>query len=185
VTRALVVGSAATIHDDLHELAVLFELVEPEVVVAVNAAAFEVRPTEWASLHPELFWRDRGGPGWVARYARRGRGLPRLWGPAYKPTQGVRALRSYGRGSSGYFGVEVALALGASRIVLAGIPLTRTAHFDDDRPWDAAHAHARFWRARRCRLADVRSPSGVTKQILGAPSPEWWLGSIDDTEETE
>lgn len=182
--RALVIGDARCVFDDLGytrvstTLSELLRRFDLDLVVGVNRAALRFPVRLWASLHPELFHRERGGPGWLSEWPFRD-DLPELWGPASKPTRGVRPLETAGRGSSGFFGVEVALALGADRVVLAGIPMTATPHVDDDRPWDAANAHLREWTLPETLArfdGRVRSLSGATRDLLGEPDPAWWTG---------
>lgn len=181
--RALVIGSAASVWTDLDKVSAMMRETPPDFVIGVNRAALVFPVHRWASLHPELYFRNRGGPGWLEERRRVYPGLvPVLYGPSSKPRDGVVPIDSAGRGSSGYFGVEVALELGAERVALVGVPMTPEPHFDDPRPWDAATAHLKEWRRNRARLANVRSASGRTRDLLGHPRREWWLGT--DTETT-
>jgi hypothetical protein len=76
----------------------------------------------------------------------------------------------------------VALHLGCSRIVLCGVPMTKTPHFAESvvhphtRNWSSADGHFRAWK-KPDMLAKlqgrVRSMSGRTRDLLGAATPEW------------
>lgn len=184
--RVVVIGSAATLDRDLVTLAFSIGGVPPDDTVSVNDAGMWFPTMHWASLHPELFHRDRGGPGWLRRRAFPNPGTT-LYGPTAKPTMGVVPVDTLGRGSSGFFGVEVALdVLRADRVILVGIPMTPTPHRRRDTgPWDAANAHFAHWRApgNAERFRNVRSVSGRTMDLLGHPDPAWWAGD-DHTSET-
>ena len=178
----LVLGSAATVVGDVTALP---GDTERAYIVGVNRVGIHFPYMDhWASLHPECFHRDRGGPGWLLQRAERGHGtFPVTWGPASKPGTASCTLATAGRGSSGYFGVEVAKHLGADRIVLCGIPMTPTEHFDGDEPWEMANAHWKHWlrEHERGKLDGVRSMSGRTRDLLGAPTTEWLRGSAVTT----
>ena len=78
-------------------------------------------------------------------------------------------------GSSGLFAVKAAIEHGFDRIVLAGIPMTAEGqHFLRPWSWDE---WARFWAAwgeHREEISPyVRSMSGRTRDMLGAPTEEW------------
>lgn len=77
-------------------------------------------------------------------------------------------------GSSGMFGVELALHHGADRIVLAGAPIDCRPNFFSPKAWDSALTYQPRW--RECvDVFDgrVRSLSGFTEAILGRPDKEW------------
>lgn len=82
-------------------------------------------------------------------------------------------------GSSGLFAVKVALYdLQCDRAVCCGIPLERgQAHFFDDKPWAGSHHHHRGWLEAKPEIKDrVRSMSGWTQELLGAPTADWVAG---------
>lgn len=164
---AFVLGSASSLPADID---MAMRLAIPDFVVAVNAAGrdFAGPLDHFATQHPELAagWllaRERQNlppPGtlWCPRTARRDQRLP--WSHA----------ESWG-GSSGLFGVSVALAAGADRVILCGVPLDATGHFDDPKPWRDALRYRSAWTCRAGFLGKhVRSMSGWTRQLLGAPS---------------
>jgi hypothetical protein len=123
----------------------------------------------------------KGYPGEAATYAR-----PR--GRRAKEPRAIDHVISHGYagGSSGLLGVSVAQHLGGTKIVLCGIPMTRTPHFAEStvhkmkgKPWSTAQTHWRKWVQHAAKLDGlVKSMSGATRELLGAPTPEW-LGETD------
>ena len=84
-------------------------------------------------------------------------------------------------GSSGRVAVHVAVnALGADRVVLAGVPMEAEAgHFDQDGPWKEADVYWDAWLPDVEEFAGVvKSMSGRTRRAFGAPTREW-LERID------
>jgi len=88
-------------------------------------------------------------------------------------------------GSSGMLAVQVALALGCTKVMLCGMPMTPTPHFEQSAEFDAAHTvwseadgHWRSWlRVHQHGWFEdrVRSTSGRTRDLFGAPTREWLL----------
>jgi hypothetical protein len=75
-------------------------------------------------------------------------------------------------GSSALLGAQAALKLGYRRIVLCGCPMTGTniknSNYESFRPG---------WEEKKKYLDDrVRSMSGWTRELLGAPTEEWLNG---------
>lgn len=107
--------------------------------------------------------------------------LTEIW--AHRDFENVtRHTRDYG-GSSGLFGVKVARESGFTKIILCGVPMTVEAdHVKRKEPWNAAHGFRRAWGRQRADLAPfVRSMSGWTAELFGAPAPEWLASAIVDT----
>lgn len=169
---ALVLGGANTLADDKRQA---FEIFTPDLIVACNHAGRDEpgRVDHWATMHPDLF------PHWLKQRRSAGRPEPgQLWHAKHRPTP-VRSkpIESWG-GSSGLLCVTVALELGAERVVLAGVPLSKTArHYDDERHWDEARQYWPAWERYRDRMIGrVRSFSGWTLSLLGSPTREWLAG---------
>lgn len=126
-------------------------------------------------MHPDLF------PLWIKERA--AKGFPpagRYWHARHRIVpNGIEStpIESWG-GSSGLLCVAVAFELNVERIVLAGVPLMKTAkHYDNDRNWDEARAYQWAWERRRPQmLGRVKSMSGWTRDLLGGPEGEGWLG---------
>jgi hypothetical protein len=78
-------------------------------------------------------------------------------------------------GSSGLFAVKIAREQGHERIILAGVPMTvEGSHFRRRERWAAAHGFRPAWQRRADELAPfVRSLSGWTQEIFGAPDQAW------------
>lgn len=174
---ALVLGGAATLADDERAARDLFI---PDLILATNHTGRD-RPgffDHWISFHIEHFER------WLGERREAGRPDPgMLWTAAHR--RGMRPgnlaparidyATSWG-GSSGLLAVTVALHhLGCDRIVLAGVPLDkRSAHYDDPAPWLEACKYRNAWIQHRGEMRDtVRSMSGWTRELLGAPTEKW------------
>lgn len=157
-----------------HDLARARYICQPDAIICVNHVGIEYPGAfdAWCSFHGSLLesWRrEREKAGrppakemWVATTSDR-----------YKQFSGYR-MRTCGGGSSGMFGTDVALDRGADKVILCGIPMTPTPHFHDrqhGKPWTEAEKHRAFWikRAGYFQQAGVRSMSGWTRELLGAP----------------
>jgi hypothetical protein len=173
--RALVLGGARSVFDD--ELAARAMGFEPDVIVATNHAGRDrEEPVDhWCSFHQELF------PLWLKE--RRARGLRdpgTLWScaPAPKPKSldlPVRKAANW-RGSSGLLAVTVALEhLGATHVVLCGVPLTKEGeHYDKPGLWRDAGNYRAGWVSHASDMAGrVRSMGGWTASFFGEPDPAW------------
>lgn len=78
-------------------------------------------------------------------------------------------------GSTGLFAVKLALEMGFSGIVLAGVPMQiEYGHITRKQPWVHAHSFRNGWNHHRKELEPyVRSMSGWTREMFGAPTYEW------------
>lgn len=89
-------------------------------------------------------------------------------------------------GSSGLYAVSVALHLGCERVVLAGVPVdARRNAFRNETEWKAYRRYTDGWvgrdRVPLPQLAErVRSMSGWTRSLLGAPTPGWIHGEAQE-----
>ena len=165
--RALVLGGAACVWADVDAALGLGEF---DMVVACNdiGALWPGRLDHWASLHPERL------PKWESE--RRARGYPGGWVTwAHRAHKGIaRDTGGDWAGSSGLLAVRVALEVGASRVVLAGVPLDRDAgHVVRQAAWPSADAFRKGWKRHEADLIGVRSMSGWTREFLGAPDEVW------------
>lgn len=177
--KALVLGGGAGVWDEVAQAEALFGPGWWDIAIAANdiGCHWPHRLDAWCSLHPEKL------PGWVE--AREANGHP----PAREvvvrrgraPKVPHRMIRHpFGNGSSGLLAVAVAMDLGATRIVLCGIPMTRTPYFAESDVheagsiWSGATAHWKKWQSHGAELDGiVRSMSGRTREFLGAPTREW------------
>ena len=169
---ALVLGGAATVWDDA---AAALDMFDPGMVLAVNdiAARWTGQVDYLVTLHPEKL------PMWQAQRLRRGMNGPAT--VAHEPPADVvmdyRFPGMNASGSSGLFAVKVALEAGADRVVLAGVPMTPTPHFFDAGHWGERESFAGAWEIALPHIAGrVRSLSGWTRELLGAPTPDWLGG---------
>jgi hypothetical protein len=67
--------------------------------------------------------------------------------------------------------------LSINKVVLAGIPMTNAAgHYDETGDWNEAHKYQREWKEKvKVLEGRVKSMSGWTQELLGAPTLEWLL----------
>lgn len=182
IMMGLVLGGADCVWDDLRALEAMAGP-WPGTVVAVNTigALWPHRLDHWATLHPEKMglWieaRAENGhpPGftiWAHEldrwHSKRGRELVDRTLPVPMKT-----------GSSGLFAVDVARAVGCERVVLCGVPMTASPHFGRSEAWPEADRYWPRWVERLAELSSVRSMSGRTRDLLGAPSPGWLAETV-------
>lgn len=173
--NALVFGGAACIRQDLARVPRDWA----DIRVAVNDIGTRVgRLDHWCSLHPDRF--DR----WESQRAALGlNDSYQLWTrvppyPVHKRIGRCRQTRHWG-GGSGLLAVKVALEQGADRVLLCGMPLSRSPHFTAQtewggEPWPEWWKFLGDWASRYHVLKDrVRSMSGNTRDMFGAPDEEW------------
>lgn len=179
---ALVFGRGGYVWE---EIAAAMELCTFDQVIAVNRAGCDYRGKldHWVSFHADLF------PLWIAQRSKNGYDLGMdFWTNAHgrkrsplEDTLGVRHVDCMG-GSSGKVAVEVALHIGCTKVILAGIPMEPAhGHYDESGAWDEALIHRRAWEKDYERLAPfVRSMSGWTKDKFGVPTREWLKACLSD-----
>lgn len=180
----LIMGSARCLWDDLKALG---DWPHERMCLNVTGLLWRGEFRHWATLHPDVAWFHPSSPFW--RFNRQNHVRP-IWlhGSSYNAISiaklGPNAAHVYEwpferrlrNGSTGLFGVEVALALGHDPVVLAGVPLDGSGYF-----WEPAEMpiwlggfaqqdiHATW--AERAALwgGRVKSLSGYTRQLLGGP----------------
>lgn len=168
---AAVLGGASGVWSELRSLEEILGR-KPDLVVATNdaGAVYPGHLDGWATLHHEQFtaWRVRraGNQDYRAFCIQ-----PHL--------QSVDAeiVREKWSASSGLYAAQIALdVFGASGVVLCGVPLSPEAghFFDRATAWDDAHVFRRGFEAALPVIRDhIRSMSGWTRELLGAPDAEW------------
>jgi hypothetical protein len=194
--RAIILGGAESVWDDVDALEELWGRRPWDgITIAVNDIACH-RPRRrsdwiildegfsidhWCTLHPEKL------ADWMALRDRNG--LPagyRTWSHKREPYHSIRGREFIDHTlpikretlSSGLFACYVAKELGVEGY-LCGIPMTSTPHFAGSREHEAGVAWvsaAPFWDAwlaafARGELSHIRSMSGRTRELLGAPTP--------------
>lgn len=170
--NALALGGADCVWDDVAASEALLGEAWWDIVVACNdaGAAWPERLDHWVSLHPdklEHVWKPR----------REGNQDYETWSNLHRgdkdPGPTDHHLENWG-GSSGLFCVTVALEVGADRIVVCGMPMESQPHFHGINPWEEWSSFRQAWEDHHEEMdGRVRSMSGWTRQLLGAPSPEW------------
>ena len=170
--KALVLGGANCVYADAEAALDLFT---PDIVAAVNSIGIDWpgHIHHWFTLHPD---KTKDWPG--IEEALRLRKLKRLnkpvvWG--FQPARFIDRVTPDWSGSSGLFAVKGLRELGCMHIVLAGVPMTKlNAHYNNNQAWEQAEKYHRGWHRHLIDIQPfVRSMSGWTKSILGAPTAEW------------
>lgn len=172
---ALILGDADCVFEDAERALHLFK---PGAIVATSNIGkdWETDVDVWCTLHPE---KAKGWVGMVNAIKARteaGRNRPETWG--HRKAAGIDRVCADWAGGSGLFTTRVALIeKGFSRVVLAGVPMTRTPHYNDKEPWREAERYHKGWIKRFQEISNrVRSMSGWTEEMFGGPSVEWLKG---------
>lgn len=182
---ALILGGADNLEED--RLAAL-KLFAPDLIVATNNAGrdYPGHVDHWVTMHPSRTPATPGMEGWVAERRKAGRpDAGQLWIPHHRnPPKGleplVRRAPSAG-GSSGLFACFVVVKMLCCRGVLVGVPMmAERRHYDDKRIWAEAPRYWGNWltaaRKESVLRRDIRSMSGKTRELFGAPTEEWLRG---------
>ena len=177
---ALVIGSAEGCFEEADEALKLWGPDGPDAIAVINDSIprWPGRIDYICTLHVEHLG------GWLR--AREQAGYPmgaQCW--SYQQRRGSRDVRHPNpmiqhiatdwAGSSGLYSVRVLILEKFQRIVLAGVPMEKVrGHIVRNRPWTAADGFHTGWKKRLPEIKDkVRSMSGWTKGLLGAPTSEW------------
>lgn len=188
---ALILGGASCVWDDVKQFELLYGHEWDGLVIAANdIGSWWPRGLDhWVSLHPNKFHR------W--KQDRQANSLPsaaKTWGrPGQynEPVTWDESIVPWPGGSSGLFAVQVAQYVGVERAILCGIPMTMTGHFAETKErfhptWYAATAYWTAWSRHKQHLATwVRSMSGKTMEMLGAPTLDWLVGNIPESATTQ
>ena len=170
---ALVLGGAECVRTDAERALAMFA---PDAVFAVNniGIVWPGRLDYWVTLHPGPVEDDWVGiEAAMRRRLAAGLNRPQTWG--HKAAKGIDRHTPDWAGSSGLLAVKVARLEGFDRIVLAGVPMDNRRHYYGDKPWSHNTIFRRAWERRRLEIAPfVRSMSGLTKEMFGEPTPEWF-----------
>lgn len=173
MTRAIVIGRAANVWDELRAVQLMAHF---DFVVAVNVSGVDYKGPirHWVTFH--VLDLDK----WVKR--RQANGYPDA--EHYWTTPSQKKLHARTRcpmeyinmegGSSGFIAMCVALRE-AERVVLVGIPMQAQAgQYDTDKQWKEAEKYRFTWEKHMPNfIGKVKSMSGWTQEKLGAPTPEW------------
>lgn len=160
------------------------------LVIAVNDVGvhWTRRLDHWVSLHPEKLVRgDTSHPRrwpWVRQRAHNGHPNGyETWCRNTKRANVDHRIAAWSGGSSGLLAVNVARELGCTHLILCGVPMTRAPHFVESgvhvkgRKWTPADSHWKKWLAHEKDMQGwVKSMSGRTRELLGAPTAEWLEG---------
>jgi len=187
VIKALVVGSAECVWEDVKNATNLTTF-DRVYCVKMAGAYWPGHFDFWVTLHPELLPESCK--------ERRLKGLPLGYQTVAPPQNelGVAALGYYAdrrvsycwpgmnaSAGSGIYGAKVALDDGCDRVVLAGIPMTKMPFFykhriNGTKAWSGLDSFmVGLSQAIGHMRGKVRSMSGRTKELLGAPDAEWFV----------
>lgn len=188
--RAIVLGGASCVWLDVAALERMYGVWDGLVIAANDVGVHWRRRLDgWTSLHPDKLMRadpnDRHKLSWLAQREMRGGNRPQIWGRRNRFGVEHQINEQIPGGSSGLLAVQVAWAMGAERVVLCGVPMTKSPHFAESQdhgpqPWRSADSHWRPWAKNLGRLNNVRSMSGRTRETLGLPTAEWIQGADDE-----
>lgn len=173
----LILGGARCVWEDVAALPG-FSAAEPfgkwpGDIMAVNDVGMHVHQfiRHWVTLHEDYM------AGWHAyRYGHNYGNRGHVYTHGKKPNPAIQFvwdLPARG-GSSGLFACYAALLMGYDRIVLAGVPMDGSGHFFDP-PWVNQSQFGRAdrieweWARENVFANRVRSLSGITRDMLGAP----------------
>lgn len=173
----LVVGSGACVWDDLARVPAW----ATDEIIAVNDIGVHLPLIHhWVTLHPEKM------SAWVEMrrvHRRHAFGKFTTWTNRW-PHQHFNDMtqrqhpHAWG-GSSALLAVRVALfERRARRVVLAGVPMDASPKFDSGTEWPHWHIFRKDWTRHAHSMQRVRSMSGWTRDLLGAPS---WLTESSET----
>ncbi len=163
----IILGGASSVLSDYtmaRQLAGMFH------IIAVNdmIAEFHDRIQCAASLHVDKL------RGWLNQRAYRKLNAPtQVW--STQRNEVVTHVTEDWYGSSGLFAIRVAVELGYQKIILCGVPMQTDAnHILRKIPWRDCDRFQSVWKYRQRQMGDrVRSMSGYTRDLLGAPTREW------------
>jgi len=184
---ALVLAGGETLWDDLDDLEAMMGGAWPGVVIVCNDVGFAeaVWPEEhkgrrwdgplhhWATLHAEK------GKRWKQRRGKAGLDMNLTTWSSVRRTIIDRHFAGWTKGSSGLYGVSVALrGLGCPRAIGCGIPMDGGRNTFSGKKWNAFQRYRRGWldedngvpQTLRSRF---RSMSGWTRETFGAPTVDW------------
>ena len=165
--------------DPLAELARAIELCgdKPHTIFAGNdqIAEYSGRIDHAVTLHPDkldMWLRQRASNGYPP--------VGTIW--SHRPHVNVQRWSRDWQGSTGLIATKIARELGFTHVLLCGVPMTVEAdHFLRKAPWKAAYGFRKGWTVHSREIRKyVRSFSGWTKDLFGAPTAEWCASEIVD-----
>lgn len=176
---AIVVGGSAKAFEEFEAARAMVRAAgKTYEVFVVNdmIAAFPEFIDHAITLHPEKFSL------WASERLRAGRpGLSRIW--AHRPFEGSTDSTQDWNGSVSLLAVKCARTVGYTHVICAGCPMTvEDCHFRRvGVRWNAAHGFRRGWdRYKNVLKPYVRSMSGWTQELLGAPTLEWLNSVVEE-----
>lgn len=175
---ALCLGGATNVWNDLAAARDLTRNAST-IVVACNFAGihYDGRLDAWITLHPELFrpWRQQ----------RAERGLNTNYRPvihaASRQVPDAEIVPHGWYGSSGLYMAQVALQhMGARGAILCGVPMEAEGmhiHWPGEWQHKQTPKYREGFEQAKAEGANIRSMSGWTRGLFGAPDSRWVAGS--------
>lgn len=169
MTKFLILGGASCIWEDIEASQEIFI---PDEIIAINDIGIYVETIDhWVTMHPlkmSIWLKQRNDNGFAK---------PIMWTANHKFEE-IKGLKGFkGVNSSaggGVLAVQLARFRGATKVVLAGVPMTREhCHFNKVHSWMEADLYKQFWRGQKRYPYIVKSMSGWTKELYGLPTEEW------------
>jgi hypothetical protein len=183
MTCALVIGCSANVWE---EVKAAQELTTFDAIYCVKLAGVHWKGGRfiWATLHPEFmndYEAQRKALGLHSDYEIVAPLSSEVGMHGSKGNIARRVSYRYpgmdSSASSGGYAAKVALEDGYDRVVLAGVPMDSSSHFSRGKPWLQRDSFTIGFNKSVPHFAGrVRSLSGWTKEILGAPTPAWLNG---------
>jgi len=188
---SLVIGGAECVWDDLDDLEAMMGGPWPGLVVVCNDMAYKaaVCPERhigrrwtgplhhWTTLHAEKMG------GWKRQREQAGLDMNFATWSAVNRTIIQYHFEGWKDGSSGLYATGVVLkALRIPKALLCGVAMDGTKNTFTGREWASHHRYQKGWTKNRDALTDrVRSMSGWTRLMFGAPTLDW-IGLVPSVE---
>lgn len=166
---ALVLGCAENVWADA---AGALSTCTPDAVFAVKdmMARWPLRIDYGVTLHPDRtdeYLRERARHNLSTDF--------QVWAHKQHGSKAIHKTTKDWAGSSGLFAIKIAREQDFGGIILAGVPMeSKFGHVRRKASWGAAKAFRNGWIHHAEELKPyVRSMSGWTREVFGAPTPEW------------
>jgi len=176
----LVIGCAEGVWDEVAAAQAIVPKFDAICCVKAAGIHWPHKFDVWATLHPEHMKKMReeraalGYPNGYRVVTAKEISKPNMKIPVDEHVS-MRWYEKQGSGSSGFLGMKYYVDAG-SKVVLAGVPMDGRSHFLRNAPWKegAAKVYVDAWVNNYARMKPVvRSMSGFTQKLLGAPTTEW------------
>lgn len=165
----LVCGSAECLFDDLARMKELLDVAYDVACINHTALYYPYFFNYWIGWHPEIFAGLRkfvkGNP--ITMSSQKEEGVDSVWN-----------FNGFYASDSSLYAAKIMLELKYDRVILCGSPMDNSRKFYEpygaEKPQHSADNIQEAWRQEVAGFKDrVKSMSGNTRHILGAPTKEW------------